>query len=99
VEAAGPGKLKVTGDLTIHGVTKEAVLDVDGPTPPMKDPRGNSHRGASATTTVSRADYGMNTMPGMIGDQVAIQLDVEMVDKAPGGPGPGGPPPAHPPAM
>ena len=99
VEAAGPGKLKVTGDLTMHGVTKEAVLDVDGPTPPMKDPRGNSHRGASATTTVSRADYGMNTMPGMIGDQVAIQLDVEMVDKAPGGPGPGGPPPAHPPAM
>ena len=99
VEAAGSGKLKVTGDLTIHGVTKEAVLDVDGPTPPMKDPRGNSHRGASATTTVSRADYGMNTMSGMIGDQVAIQLDVEMVDKAPGGPPPGGPPPPHPPAM
>src|SRR6202046_1266487 len=73
VEAAGPGKLKVTGDLTIHGVTKEAVLDVDGPTPPMKDPRGNSHRGASATTTVSRADYGMTTMPGMIGAQAAIQ--------------------------
>jgi polyisoprenoid-binding protein YceI len=99
VEAAGAGKLKITGDLTIHGVTKEAVLDVDGPTPPMKDPRGNSHRGASATTTVSRADYGMNTMAGMIGDQVTIQLDVEMVDKAPGGPGPGGPPPPHPPAM
>ena len=94
VEAAGPGKLKVTGDLTIHGVTKEAVLDVDGPTPPMKDPRGNSHRGASATTTVNRTDYGMTTMTGMIGDQVAIQLDVEMVDKAPGGP-----PPPHPPAM
>ena len=99
VEAAGPGKLKVTGDLTIHGVTKEAVLDVDGPTPPMKDPRGNSHRGASATTTVNRTDYGMTTMTGMIGDQVAIQLDVEMVDKAPGGPPPGGPPPPHPPAM
>src|SRR5271163_2435133 len=99
VEAAGPGKLKVTGDLTIHGVTKEAVLDVDGPTPPMKDPKGNSHRGASATTTVNRTDYGMTTMTGMIGDQVAIQLDVEMVDKAPGGPPPGGPPAQHPPAM
>jgi hypothetical protein len=59
VESAGAGKLKVTGDLTIHGVTKEAVLDVDGPTPPVKDPRGNSHRGVSATTTISRADYGM----------------------------------------
>jgi polyisoprenoid-binding protein YceI len=86
VESAGAGKLKVTGDLTIHGVTKEAVLDVDGPTPPIKDPKGNAHRGASATTTISRADFGIATMPGMIGDQVAIQLDVEMVDKKPGTP-------------
>ena len=88
VEVAGEGKLKVTGDLTIHGVTKEAVLDVDGPTPAMKDPKGTSHRGASATTTISRADYGMNTMPGMIGDAVVIQLDVELVDHAPGMPPP-----------
>jgi polyisoprenoid-binding protein YceI len=88
VEVSGPGKLKVTGDLTIHGVTKEAVLDVDGPTPAMKDPKGNSHRGASATTTISRADYGMNTMSGMIGDAIAIQLDVELIDHAPGMPPP-----------
>ena len=88
VEVAGPGKLKVTGDLTIHGVTKEAVLDVDGPTPAMKDPKGTSHRGASATTTISRADYGMNTMSGMIGDAITIQLDVELIDHAPGGPPP-----------
>ena len=60
VESAGAGKLKVTGDLTMHGVTKEVVLDVDGPTPPMKDPKGNQHRGVSATTTVNRSDYGMN---------------------------------------
>jgi polyisoprenoid-binding protein YceI len=98
VEAAGAGKLKVTGDLTIHGVTKEAVLDVDGPTPPIKDPRGKQHRGVSATTTISRADYGMNFDAGTVGDQVAIQLDVELVDKAPGGPPPGGPPPTPPPA-
>src|ERR1700689_5741938 len=56
VEAAGAGKLKVTGALTIHGVTRELVLDVDGPTPPIKDPKGNSHRGLSATATLSRAD-------------------------------------------
>jgi polyisoprenoid-binding protein YceI len=97
VESAGTGKLKVTGDLTMHGVTKEVVLDVDGPTPPMKDPRGTSHRGLSATTTLSRADYGINFDAGMVGDQVAIQLDVELVDKAPGAPrpagGPGSPPP------
>jgi polyisoprenoid-binding protein YceI len=97
VESAGAGKLKVTGDLTMHGVTKEAVLDVDGPTPPVKDPRGNSHRGVSATTTISRADYGMTfDPPPMVGDQIAIQLDVELVDKAPGPPrpAPGAPPPA-----
>ena len=95
VEAAGPGKLKVTGDLMIHGVTKEAVLDVDGPTPPFKDPRGNSHRGLSATTTINRSDFGMTADAAMVGDQVAIQLDVELVDQAPGPPrtGPGGPPP------
>jgi polyisoprenoid-binding protein YceI len=88
VESAGTGKLKVTGDLTMHGVTKEVVLDVDGPTPPMKDPKGTSHRGLSATTTLSRADFGINFDAGMVGDQVAIQLDVEMVDKAPGPPPP-----------
>ena len=96
VEAAGAGKLKVTGDLTMHGVTKEVVLDVDGPTPPMKDPRGNSHCGVSATAKISRADYGMTFGAPMVGDEVAIQLDVELVDKAPGTPRPaqGTPPPA-----
>jgi len=97
VEAAGAGKLKVTGDLTIHGVTKEAVLDVDGPTPPIKDPRGNQHRGVSATTTINRSDYGMTFDSPVVGDPIAIQLDVELVDKAPGPPRPAGstpPPPA-----
>ena len=59
VESAGQGKLKVTGNLTMHGVTKEVVLDVDGPTAPIKDPRGNARRGLSATTTVNRTDFGM----------------------------------------
>jgi polyisoprenoid-binding protein YceI len=98
VESAGAGKLKVTGDLTMHGVTKEAVLDIDGPTPPIKDPRGGSRRGVSATTTISRADYGMTFDAPMVGDQIAIQLDVELVDKAPGPPRPGPstpPPPAN----
>ena len=93
VEAAGTGKLKVTGDLTLHGVTKQVVLDVDGPTAPFKDPRGTSHRGISATTGLNRSDYGMTTGAGMIGDAIAIQLDVELVDKMPGGPRPGNPPP------
>ena len=97
VEVVGPGKLKVTGDLAIHGVTKEVVLDVDGPTPPIKDQRGNSHRGVSATTTIKRSDFGMNFMQGMVGDEVNIQLDVEMVNRAPGPP-PGSAPSSPPPA-
>jgi polyisoprenoid-binding protein YceI len=86
VESAGAGKLKVTGDLTIHGVTKEVVLDVDGPSPAVKDPRGTSHRGASATATINRSDFKVGDSGGMVGDQIALQLDVEMVDKAPGPP-------------
>ena len=95
VQSAGAGKLKVTGDLTIHGVTKETVLDVDGPTAPVKDPRGGSRRGVSATTTINRADFGMTYDSPMVGDQIAIQLDVELVEKAPGSPRPaqGTPPP------
>jgi polyisoprenoid-binding protein YceI len=77
VEPAGPGKLKITGDLTIHGVTKEAVLDVEGPTPAMKDPWGNPRRGASASTKVIRQDFGVSGAPGVVGDEITIFLDVE----------------------
>jgi polyisoprenoid-binding protein YceI len=90
VDVAGPRKLKITGDLTIHGVTKEAVLDVDGPSQPIKDPRGNAHMGASATTTVNRRDFGVNGYPSaMIADDIAITIDVELVKPAanPGGAG------------
>ncbi len=81
-EAAGSGKLKVTGDLTIHGVTKQVVLDVEGPSQAIKDPMGNTRVGASATTKVNRNDFGISTMPGMIGDEIQIVLDVEMTRPA-----------------
>jgi polyisoprenoid-binding protein YceI len=81
IEAAGAGKLKVTGDLTIHGVTKEVVLDVDGPTPAIKDPWGNQRVGASATTKINRMDFGVAGAPGMVGDDITITLDVEMIKK------------------
>jgi polyisoprenoid-binding protein YceI len=79
VEAAGTGKLKITGDLTIHGVTKEVVLDVDGPTAPVTDPKGNSHMGASASTKINRTDYGVNGASTVVGNDVPITLDVELV--------------------
>jgi polyisoprenoid-binding protein YceI len=82
-ESAGAGKMKITGDLTIHGVTKEVVLDVDGPTAPAKDPRGNFHIGASATTTVNRKDFGVNGAPGMVGDEISITIDTELIKSLP----------------
>jgi len=83
IEAAGAGKLKVTGDLTIHGVTKEVVLDVDGPTAPMKDPWGNQRMGASATTKINRLDFGVAGAPNLVGDEINLTLDIEMIKPMP----------------
>jgi polyisoprenoid-binding protein YceI len=84
VEPAGAGKLKVTGDLTIHGITKEVVLDVDGPSPSIKDPMGKDRlrMGASATTKINRNDFGVSGLPGIVGDDITITLDVEMTKPA-----------------
>jgi polyisoprenoid-binding protein YceI len=83
VEAAEAGKLKVTGDLTIHGVTKEAVLDVEGPSAPIKDPRGNQRMGASASTKINRQDFGLTADSGLVGDDIPITIDLEMVQSQP----------------
>jgi polyisoprenoid-binding protein YceI len=82
VEAAGAGKLRVTGDLTIHGVTKEVALDVDGPNVAPKDPQGNQRMGASATTKINRMDYGVSGAPGAAGDEITITIDIEMIRQA-----------------
>jgi polyisoprenoid-binding protein YceI len=79
-KVAGPGKLLITGDLTIHGVTKEVVLDVDGPSAAIKDPMGKGQRiGASATTKITRQDFGISADPGIVGDEITITIDVELV--------------------
>lgn len=89
VESAGAGKLKLIGDLTMHGTTREVAFDVDGPSPVIKDPRGNLHIGASASTKVNRKDFGMTfnrVMDGggvVVGDEVAVVIDVELVKRAP----------------
>src|SRR5450755_2368828 len=82
VEAAGAGKLKITGDLTIHGTTKQVMLDVDGPSAPVTDPRGNSHVGASASTTIKRTDFGVGGSSSMVGEDITITIDVELVHPA-----------------
>ena len=84
---AGPEKLKVTGDLTIHGVTREVTLDVEGPTSEVKDPWGNFRRGATATTKINRKDFGLTwnraleTGGVVVGDDVNIYVEVELVKK------------------
>jgi polyisoprenoid-binding protein YceI len=76
---AGSGKLQITGDLTIHGVTREVALDVDGPSAQIKDPWGNQRIGASATTKINRKDFGVNGLPGVVGDEITITIDAELI--------------------
>jgi polyisoprenoid-binding protein YceI len=84
VEQVSPGKLRVTGDLTIHGVTKEAVLDVDGPSAPIKDPWGNMRIGISGSTVINRKDFSVGNYPAaVVGEDISITIDSEMVQKAP----------------
>src|ERR1051325_5131913 len=59
-------------DVTIHGVTKEVVLEVEGPTAPVKDPWGNTRVAASATTKVNRQDYGVKWNANMDGGGVVV---------------------------
>ncbi len=87
VTKAGADKLKVTGDLTLHGVTKEVVLDVEGPTAESKDPWGHIRRGATATTKINRKDFGLvwnKTLESggvAVGEEVTITLEIELLKK------------------
>lgn len=81
IEAAGNGKFKMIGDLTIRGTTKEVALDVEGPSPVVKTQRGIA-TGASATTKINRQEYGLkysNMVEAgpVVGDEVTITIDIE----------------------
>jgi len=80
------GKVEsVEGDLTIRGVTRKVVFSVEGPTPPTKDPWGNTRLGVSATTKINRKDFGLTwnaaleTGGILVGDEVTITLEVEFL--------------------
>ena len=85
ISRVGDGELAVAGDLAIHGVTRNVVLTVEGPTQPTKDPWGNTRVGLSATTKINRKDFGLNwntaleTGGILVGDEVTIMLDVQFV--------------------
>jgi len=87
VAKAGKDKLKVTGDLTLHGITKQVVLDVESPTKESKDPWGNIRKGATATTKINRKDFGLvwnaalETGGVAVGEEITITLEIEMIKK------------------
>src|SRR5262249_41361031 len=79
------GGLSVEGDLTIHGVTREVNFAVEGPTPPSKDPWGNTRIAVSATTKINRKDFGLTwnaaleTGGILVGEEVTITLETQFV--------------------
>jgi len=85
VSKTGDGEVDVTGDLTIHGVTRRVVFRVEGPTEAGKDPWGHIRRGLSATTKINRKEFGLTwnstleTGGILVGDDVTITLDVQFV--------------------
>lgn len=85
VRRTGDNELAVTGDLVIHGITRQVTFEVEGPTAAGKDPWGNTRIGLSATTKINRKDFGLTwntaleTGGILVGEDVAITLDLEFV--------------------
>jgi len=85
VSNSGDGELAVAGALTIHGITRDVVFEVEGPSEPAKDPWGNTRIGLSATTRINRKDFGLTwnaaleTGGILVGDEVTITLDVQFI--------------------
>jgi polyisoprenoid-binding protein YceI len=89
VERLGAENFKLTGDLTIHGVTKEVTFDVEGPTASVKDPWGNIRAGVAASAKINRKDFGLVwnalTEAGglVVGEEVKITIEAELIQQAP----------------
>jgi polyisoprenoid-binding protein YceI len=86
--ADGAGKFKLTGDLTMHGVTKGVTLTVEGPSPVLKQADGAQRIGAAATTTINRKDFGMqwNRMieaAPVVSDEAQVTIDLELIKQPP----------------
>ena len=84
MEPAGEGKLKVTGDLTINAITHQVALDLEEPTPPIKDTLGHIKIGISGATKISRKTYNfynpiMETGGVAVSDEVSIVLEIELI--------------------
>jgi polyisoprenoid-binding protein YceI len=83
VQPGGDGRFALVGDLTMHGVTKEVTLNVEGPSPVVKDQRGGLKMGATATTKLNRREFGLNynnliEAGPVVGDEVTVTIDIEL---------------------
>ncbi|HOG30195.1 MAG TPA: YceI family protein [Vicinamibacterales bacterium] len=91
IEAAANGHYRITGNLTMKGVTKEVVLDAEPMRPIIKDQQGVSRTGTTATTKINRQDFGLTwsrTLDGgglVVGDEVSVTIDVELISPPPAG--------------
>jgi polyisoprenoid-binding protein YceI len=87
-KGSGEGNYKITGDLTLRGVTKEVVLDFEGNLKPVKSPQGKTIIGGTASTKINRKDYGLTWNAALetggvaVGEDVAITIDIEMTPAA-----------------
>jgi polyisoprenoid-binding protein YceI len=85
VQKSGPGRLKVSGDLTIDATSRPVVLDVEGPSVVVRDARGREKVGLSAATKINRKDFGivwnevLETGGLAVADEVSITLDIEFI--------------------
>jgi polyisoprenoid-binding protein YceI len=85
VARTSDGEGEITGDLTIHGVTQEVTLKVEGPTAEATDPYGNVRVGASASTKIRRGDFGvkfnapLETGGVLVGEEVKIELEISAI--------------------
>jgi polyisoprenoid-binding protein YceI len=88
-EGINGNKFLLVGDLTIRGVTKEVVLQVEALRPQIKDQRGNARTGTAAMTKLNRQDFGITwsrTLDGgglVVSDEVSVTIDVELIAAAP----------------
>ena len=88
VQKAGKNKLKVTGELSLHGVTKPVVLEVEGPTDAFKTPFGTTVRGVHATGKIDRKDFEISWNKALdnggmvVGNEVSLELNGELTEKA-----------------
>lgn len=86
-EAGAAGHIAVTGDLVMRGIRREVVLDVEGPSPAVKDLDGRMREGATMTTVLSRRAFGLlynellEAGGAVVGDEVRVTVDLEVVHK------------------